>query len=72
MTAMTTSIIARICSSCGCTPEEAKEYLDGEIRNLLDYRDTDDLRAEDFAQACDSLGLEHDFIPYFIERLSMC
>lgn len=69
---MATIIIVRICNSCGCTPEEAKEYLGGEIRNLLDYRDADDLRAEDFAQACDSLGLEHDFIPYFIERLSMC
>ncbi len=66
---METIIIDRICTSCGCDKETAKEYLDAEIRNLRELRDADDLRAGDMESACDNLGIEQEFLPYFCESL---
>lgn len=59
-------IIDNICNSCSCTPQQAQEYLDGEIRILRDYQKSNDLRHSDFEEACKSLGLENDYVPYFI------
>ena len=66
---MTNSMIDRICSSCSCDRKQAQEYLDDEIRNLRELRDLYDLRSSDLGAACDSLGLEHDYVEYFIENI---
>lgn len=63
-------IIERICNSCSCNEQEAQEYLDDEIRNLRDLQSVDDLRYDDFEVACQSLGLESDFVQYFIMQLT--
>ncbi|WP_455674187.1 hypothetical protein [Phocaeicola sp.] len=67
---MENSIIKNICNSCSCNETEAQEYLDDEIRNLRELRDLNDLRYEDMEQACADLGLENDYVPYFINVLS--
>lgn len=66
---MTNSIIDRICNSCSCNPQQAQEYLDDEIRNLLDLKILDDLRPADLDTACENLGLEQDYVEYFIHAL---
>lgn len=63
-------IIERICNSCSCNEQEAQEYLDDEIRNLRDLQSVDDLRYDDFEVACQSLGLESDFVQYFTMQLT--
>lgn len=63
-------IIDNICNSCSCTPEEAKEHLNSEIRNLRDLQDANDLRYNDFEDACKSLGLDCDYVPYFISAVA--
>ena len=50
--------------------EEAQEHLDHEIRHLRELQDLGDLRENDFEEACQSLGLELDYIPYFLTALS--
>ncbi|WP_455672751.1 hypothetical protein [Phocaeicola sp.] len=67
---MENPIIRRICNSCSCNETEAQEYLDDEIRNLRELSDLNDLRYEDMEQACADLGLENDYVPYFINVLS--
>ncbi len=67
---MENPIIRRICNSCSCNETEAQEYLDDEIRNLRELSDLKDLRYEDMEQACADLGLENDYVPYFINVLS--
>lgn len=67
---MENSIIKNISNSCSCNETEAQEYLDDEIRNLRELRDLNDLRYEDMEQACADLGLENDYVPYFINVLS--
>lgn len=64
------NIIENICISCSCNEQEAKEYLDDEIRNLRELQSLDDLRYNDFEVACQSLGLESDFIQFFIMQLA--
>ena len=44
---METIIIDRICTSCGCDKDTAREYLDAEVRNLRELRDANDLREGD-------------------------
>lgn len=44
---METIIIDRICTSCGCDKETAREYLDAEVRNLRELRNANDLREDD-------------------------
>lgn len=63
---METIIIDRICTSCGCDKETAREYLDAEVRNLRELRDANDLREGDLESACDNLGIEQDFLPFFL------
>lgn len=67
---MANSIIDGICSSCSCDRKQAEEYLEDEIRNLWELRDLDDLRPSDMETACDNLGLEHDYVEYFIHALA--
>lgn len=63
-------IIDNICNSCSCTPEEAREHLDSEIRNLRELQDANDLRYNDFEEACKGLGLDYDYVQYFIATLA--
>lgn len=67
---MENPIIRTICNSCSCNETEAQEYLDDEIRNLRELSDSNDLRYEDMEQACADLGLENDYVQYFINVLS--
>ena len=69
---MENSIIKRICNSCSCNEQEAQEYLDDEIRNLRELKELDDFRYSDIEVACDNLGLEQDYVQYFIHVLSVC
>ena len=46
-----------------------REYLDAEVRNLRELRDANDLREGDLESACDNLGIEQDFLPFFCESL---
>lgn len=64
-------IIKRICNSCSCDESEAQEYLNDEIRNLQELRELDDFRYSDMEQACSNLGLENDYVQYFIGVLSV-
>lgn len=66
---METIIIDRICTSCGCDKDTAREYLDAEVRNLRELRDANDLREGDLESAYDNLGIEQDFLPFFCESL---
>lgn len=68
---MATMIIENISKSCGCTAEQAHEYLNDELCNLRELSEGDDLRYDDFETACGNLGLENDYIEYFINRLAM-
>lgn len=68
---MATMIIENISKSCGCTAEQAHEYLNDELRNLRELSEGDHLRYDDFETACSNLGLENDYIEYFINRLAM-
>lgn len=68
---MATMIIENISKSCGCTAEQAHEYLNDELRNLRELSEGGDLRYDDFETACSNLGLENDYIEYFINRLAM-
>lgn len=69
---MTNSMTDRICNSCNCNLQEAREYLDDEIRNLRELRELDDFSYSDLEQACANLGLENDCVEYFIGILSVC
>ena len=64
------NIISLICSSCGCSQTEAREYLDSEIRYLRELQEADDLREDDMETACLNLGLDLDYREYFIHRLA--
>ncbi|MFS2717029.1 hypothetical protein AAH068_19165 [Bacteroides uniformis] len=68
---MATTIIESISKSCCCTAEQAQEYLDSELRYLRELGEADDLRHDDFETACSNLGLENDYIEYFINRVAM-
>ena len=67
---MATQIIERICNACSCNEREAQEYLESEINNLRELRDLDDLRNSDIESACSGLGLDFDYMAYFIEALA--
>ena len=67
---MAQSIIERITGSCSCSQEEAEKYLTGEIQNLRELKELNDLRFSDIVTACEGLGLEHDYVEYFIQVLA--
>ncbi len=64
------NIIENICISCSCKEQEAQEYLEDEMRNLRDLQSLDDLQESDIENACSSLGLDFDYMEYFITRLA--
>lgn len=68
---MATTIIENISKSCSCTTEQAREYLTNEVRHLRELSEADDLRYDDFETACSNLGLENDYIEYFMNRVAM-
>ena len=63
------NIIAAIMGGCQCSEEQAREYLQGEVANLQDLARIGDLRTGDMENACDSVGIEYDFVPYFAEQV---
>ncbi|WP_028896272.1 hypothetical protein [Prevotella sp. HUN102] len=67
---MKKTMIELICKTCCCKLEEASEYLESEVQNLMELQEVNDLRYSDFELACSNLGLENDYIPYFINRLA--
>ena len=67
---MGATIIETICRSYSCDPLQAQEYLDDELRNLRDLRNLGDLRHSDLASACSSLGLDMDYVIYFVDALA--
>jgi len=67
---MTNSIITAICNSCSCDSEEAQEYLNDETDNLRELRELNDLRLSDIEVACENLGLDNDYVEYFINALA--
>ena len=68
---MQTDIINLISNSCGCSQTEAQEYLDSEIKYLLELQEADDLRESDIETACSNLGLDLNYQEYFINRLAV-
>lgn len=72
---MEMDIIQTICVTCSCTESEAQEHLDNEIRRLrelqeLEAEDLGTLEYRDFQYACENLGLEYDYIEYFINAIA--
>lgn len=67
---MPNSIIRTVCISCERTEKEAREYIEDEIRNLLELRDLGNLRSSDLEVSCDNLGMDHDFVEYFLHVLA--
>lgn len=65
-------IIKKICNSCHCNKQQAREFLNDEISNLRELRDLEDLRYSDMELACSDLGLENDYVQYFINVLAIC
>lgn len=63
-------IIENICKACNCSAAEAQEHLDAEIQNLQEFQKADDLRYSDFETACQGLGLDLDYVQYFISVLA--
>lgn len=64
------NIIQSICIGCSCNEEQAREYLEDEMRNLRELKDLDDLRDDDIENACSGLGLDMDYMVYFITQLA--
>lgn len=65
-------IIKRICNSCHCNEQQVREFLNDEISNLRELRDLEDLRYRNMELACSDLGLENDYVQYFINVLAIC
>lgn len=64
-----TSIEALVANTCHCTEEKAREYIDDELRWLREVRDSGDLRYADLEVACSDLGIENDYVEYFLSAL---
>ena len=64
------NIIKAIMNGCLCSKSTAQEYLDGELDNLCDLAELDDLRYDDLENACFSLGIESDYIEVLIEKIA--
>lgn len=70
------NIIELITRTCSCSESEAQEHLDNEIRNLRELRDLEaedlaTLEYRDYEYACDNLGIEHDYIEYFMNQVAI-
>ena len=66
---MAHSIIDSISYACSCSQQQAQQYLNNEIESLRELKDLDDLRSSDFEAACANLGLENDYVEYFLNVL---
>lgn len=64
-------LIEKICSACHCGKCKAQRYLDSEIQNLRELRDTGELRYDDLEAACSNLGVDFDCTEYFATALSL-
>ncbi len=64
-------IIENICVACRCGERRAGEYLAAELRNLRELRDAGALCYGDLETACSGLGLEYDFVDYFMAALAL-
>ena len=67
---MATKIINAICNTCNCDQQQAQEYLDDEIRHLNDLSSHGDLFYSDLEESCSNLGLDCDYVEYFINVLA--
>ena len=65
-------IIEMIKRTCSCDEKTAREYLESEVNNLRELNEFEDLRNSDLEIACNNLGLDYDYVEYFIRRLAMC
>lgn len=66
---MSNPIIEIIINTCQCDQAQAQEYLDDEIRNLNELKELGDLRHSDLEVSCSNLGLESDYVEFFINSL---
>lgn len=64
-------IIELITRNCSCDSDTAREYLESEVRHLQELLELDDLRDDDLEESCRNLGLDYDYVEYFINRVSM-
>lgn len=64
-------IVELISMTCSCDGQTAQEYLETEVRNLQELLELDDLREDDLYMACSNLGIEDDYVEYFINRVAM-
>lgn len=64
------NIVQLVSNSCSCSEDTAREYIEDELRNLDDLLKVSDLKVSDVEMACNNLGLDLDFMDYFIERLN--
>lgn len=67
---MVAQIIQCISNACSCTEADAQSELDAVVRNLKELSNLGSLRDSDFEDACSGLGLELDFVTYFIEAIA--
>lgn len=65
-------IIDLIERTCSCDEKTAHGYLESEVNNLRELQELEDLRESDFETACENLGLDYDYVEYFIRRVAMC
>ena len=64
-------IVELISTTCSCDGHTAQEYLKSEVRHLQELQDLGVLREEDCVMACCNLGLDYDYLEYFINRVAM-
>lgn len=64
-------LIELITITCSCDRQTAQEYLDAEVQHLQELQELNDLREDDLYMACSNLGIEDDYVEYFINRVAM-
>lgn len=64
-------IVNLISITCSCDGQTAQEYLEAEVRHLQELQELNDLREDDLYMACSNLGLDCDYMEYFINRVAM-
>lgn len=64
-------LIELITITCSCDVQTAQEYLEAEVRHLQELQELNDLREDDLHMACSNLGIEDDYVEYFINRVAM-
>lgn len=64
-------LIELITITCSCDKQTAQEYLESEVQHLQELQELNDLREDDLYMACSNLGIEDDYVEYFINRVAM-